>query len=126
MTLGTDGSVEHAGIGLTAVGPMPIKAVEAERFLPGWRDRGAPVRATRLLLDGPAGAVVILVVRLEGDQHSWFAMGDRITTALLLDQLRGTLGEMLTESLPDEELADARAARRRSRCPGRRRGSRPP
>jgi carbon-monoxide dehydrogenase medium subunit len=33
ITLGTGGEVERAGIGLTAAGPMPIKATEAERFL---------------------------------------------------------------------------------------------
>ncbi|HEX2442417.1 MAG TPA: xanthine dehydrogenase family protein subunit M [Vicinamibacterales bacterium] len=33
VTLGADGSVERAGIGLTAAGPTPIKATEAERFL---------------------------------------------------------------------------------------------
>lgn len=33
VTLGAGGDVERAGIGLTAAGPMPIKAVEAERFL---------------------------------------------------------------------------------------------
>ena len=33
VTLGAGGEVERAGIGLTAAGPMPIKAAEAERFL---------------------------------------------------------------------------------------------
>jgi len=33
VTLGPGGDIERAGIGLTAVGPMPIKAVDAERFL---------------------------------------------------------------------------------------------
>jgi carbon-monoxide dehydrogenase medium subunit len=33
VTLGAGGDVEHAGIGLTAAGPTPIKATEAERFL---------------------------------------------------------------------------------------------
>jgi aerobic carbon-monoxide dehydrogenase medium subunit len=33
ITLGAGGEVERAGIGLTAAGPMPIKATEAERFL---------------------------------------------------------------------------------------------
>ena len=33
VTLGAGGDVERAGIALTAAGPMPIKAVEAERFL---------------------------------------------------------------------------------------------
>jgi carbon-monoxide dehydrogenase medium subunit len=33
LTLGADGSVERVGIGLTAVGPTPIRAVEAEKFL---------------------------------------------------------------------------------------------
>jgi carbon-monoxide dehydrogenase medium subunit len=33
VTLAADGSVERAGIALTAVGPTPIKATEAERFL---------------------------------------------------------------------------------------------
>jgi carbon-monoxide dehydrogenase medium subunit len=33
LTLGAGGDVERAGIGLTAVGPTPIKATEAEQFL---------------------------------------------------------------------------------------------
>ena len=33
VTLGANGTVEHAGIGLTSAGPTPIKATEAERFL---------------------------------------------------------------------------------------------
>jgi carbon-monoxide dehydrogenase medium subunit len=33
VTLGAGGEIERAGIGLTAAGPKPIKATEAERFL---------------------------------------------------------------------------------------------
>ena len=33
VTLGAGGEVDRAGIGLTAVGPLPIKATEAEQFL---------------------------------------------------------------------------------------------
>ena len=33
VTLGAGGEVDRAGIGLTAVGPMPIKATDAEQFL---------------------------------------------------------------------------------------------
>ncbi|HEY7443153.1 MAG TPA: xanthine dehydrogenase family protein subunit M [Vicinamibacterales bacterium] len=33
VTLGADGSIERVGIALTAVGPTPIRAAEAERFL---------------------------------------------------------------------------------------------
>lgn len=33
VTLGPGGEIERAGIGLTAAGPTPIKATEAERFL---------------------------------------------------------------------------------------------
>jgi carbon-monoxide dehydrogenase medium subunit len=33
LTLATSGEVERIGIGLTAAGPTPIKAVDAERFL---------------------------------------------------------------------------------------------
>jgi carbon-monoxide dehydrogenase medium subunit len=33
VTLGADGSIERVGIALTAVGPTPIRATEAERFL---------------------------------------------------------------------------------------------
>jgi carbon-monoxide dehydrogenase medium subunit len=49
VTLGADGTVERAGIGLTAAGPMPIEAVEAERFLRGKKpDDGAIREAARL------------------------------------------------------------------------------
>jgi carbon-monoxide dehydrogenase medium subunit len=33
VTLAANGTVERAGVGLTSVGPMPIKATDAERFL---------------------------------------------------------------------------------------------
>jgi carbon-monoxide dehydrogenase medium subunit len=33
VTLGSGGDIERAGIGLTAAGPTPIKARDAERFL---------------------------------------------------------------------------------------------
>lgn len=35
LTLGANGAIERAGIGLTSAGPTPIKAVDAERFLMG-------------------------------------------------------------------------------------------
>ncbi len=35
VSLAADGSIARAGIGLTAAGPTPLKAVEAERFLQG-------------------------------------------------------------------------------------------
>ncbi|HEY3065723.1 MAG TPA: xanthine dehydrogenase family protein subunit M [Methylomirabilota bacterium] len=35
LTLGTDGACQRAGIGLTNVGPTPIKAVKAEMFMQG-------------------------------------------------------------------------------------------
>jgi carbon-monoxide dehydrogenase medium subunit len=35
VTLGARGQIEQVGIGLTAAGPTPVKAVEAERFLLG-------------------------------------------------------------------------------------------
>jgi carbon-monoxide dehydrogenase medium subunit len=49
VTLGADGTVQRAGIGLTAAGPTPIEAVEAERFLQGKKpDDGAIREAARL------------------------------------------------------------------------------
>jgi carbon-monoxide dehydrogenase medium subunit len=49
VTLGTNGTVERAGIGLTSAGPTPIKAVEAERFLQGKKpDRATIAEAARL------------------------------------------------------------------------------
>lgn len=35
VTLGANGAIENAGIGLTNAGPVPIKAVEAEKYLVG-------------------------------------------------------------------------------------------
>jgi len=35
LTLGANGAIEKAGIGLTNAGPVPIKAVEAEQYLVG-------------------------------------------------------------------------------------------
>jgi carbon-monoxide dehydrogenase medium subunit len=49
ITLGTGGEIERAGIGLTAAGPMPIKATEAERFLLKKKpDAAASAEAARL------------------------------------------------------------------------------
>jgi len=49
VTVGANGTCERAGIGLTNVGPMPIKAQKAEAFLRGKRlDAGAIAEAARL------------------------------------------------------------------------------
>jgi aerobic carbon-monoxide dehydrogenase medium subunit len=49
VTLATNGTCERAGIGLTNVGPMPIKATKAEAFLVGKRlDERTIKDATRL------------------------------------------------------------------------------
>ncbi len=49
LALGAGGACERAGIGLTNVGPTPIKAVEAEAALAGRRlDEGTVQRAARL------------------------------------------------------------------------------
>jgi carbon-monoxide dehydrogenase medium subunit len=49
VTLTADGRVEQAGIGLTAAGPRPVKAVDAERFLLGKTpDPPAIAEASRL------------------------------------------------------------------------------
>jgi carbon-monoxide dehydrogenase medium subunit len=49
LTLGANGAIERAGIGLTSAGPTPIKAVDAERFLIGTTpDRETIAEAARL------------------------------------------------------------------------------
>ena len=49
VTLAADGSVARAGLALTAAGPMPVKAVDAERFLRNRRpDRETIAEAARL------------------------------------------------------------------------------
>ena len=49
VTLGANGTVERAGIGLTSAGPTPIKATEAERFLQNKTpDRQTIAEAARL------------------------------------------------------------------------------
>jgi carbon-monoxide dehydrogenase medium subunit len=49
VTLGAKGEVERAGVGLTAAGPKPIKAVEAERYLQGKKpDEDTITEAARL------------------------------------------------------------------------------
>jgi carbon-monoxide dehydrogenase medium subunit len=49
VTLGAKGEVERAGIGLTAAGPKPIKAVEAEQYLKGKKpDEATITEAARL------------------------------------------------------------------------------
>jgi carbon-monoxide dehydrogenase medium subunit len=52
VTLGAKGEVERAGVGLTAAGPKPIKAVEAERYLKGKKpDEATITEAARLTAD---------------------------------------------------------------------------
>ncbi len=52
VTIDTNGTCTRAGIGLTNVGPTPIKATEAEAALIGTRlDEGAIKRAARLAAD---------------------------------------------------------------------------
>ena len=49
VTLGAGGEIERAGIGLTAAGPTPIKATEAEHFLVKKKpDRATLAEAARL------------------------------------------------------------------------------
>src|SRR5262245_36301941 len=45
VTLGADGSVERAGIGLTNAGPTPIRAREAELYLVGKRPEAETIAA---------------------------------------------------------------------------------
>jgi carbon-monoxide dehydrogenase medium subunit len=57
VTLGPDGTIARAGIGLTAVGPRPIKAADAERFLLNTRaDAAAIAEAARLAAAATAPA----------------------------------------------------------------------
>ena len=52
MTLSEKGVCERAGIGLTNVGPTPIKAKKAEAFLQGKRlDEGTIRQAAQLAAD---------------------------------------------------------------------------
>ncbi len=44
LTLSASGTCERAGIGLTNVGPVPIKADEAEQFLRGKRLDDATIK----------------------------------------------------------------------------------
>lgn len=55
VTLGADGACEGAGLGLTNVGPTPIKATKAEGFLAGKRlDEGTIREAARLAAEQAA------------------------------------------------------------------------
>ncbi len=49
VTLGKNGAVEQAGIGLTNAGPTPIKATEAERYLVGKKPDAAVIAETARL-----------------------------------------------------------------------------
>ena len=52
VTLGADGTIQRAGIGLTAAGPTPIEAVEAERFLAGKKPDAAAIQEAARLAAG--------------------------------------------------------------------------
>jgi len=54
VTLGAGGEIERAGIGLTAVGPTPIKAVEAERYLLKKKPDAATIAEAARLAAGAA------------------------------------------------------------------------
>ncbi len=49
VTLGANGTVEQAGIGLTNAGPTPVKATEAERYLVGKNPDAAVIAETARL-----------------------------------------------------------------------------
>jgi carbon-monoxide dehydrogenase medium subunit len=49
VTLGQNGTVEQAGIGLTNAGPVPVKATEAERHLVGKKPDAAVIADTARL-----------------------------------------------------------------------------
>ncbi|MFQ6024094.1 MAG: FAD binding domain-containing protein [Acidiferrobacterales bacterium] len=58
VTLGKNGKVERAGIGLTNAGPTPIKATEAENYLQGKKpDDTAIAEAARLAAQATAPTV---------------------------------------------------------------------
>jgi carbon-monoxide dehydrogenase medium subunit len=46
LTLGAGGEVTQVGIGLTAMGDVPVKATDAERFLKGKKTNGAAITET--------------------------------------------------------------------------------
>jgi carbon-monoxide dehydrogenase medium subunit len=52
VTLGADGAIQRAGIGLTAAGPTPIEAVDAERFLAGKKPDGGVIKEAARLAAG--------------------------------------------------------------------------
>lgn len=52
VTLGGDGTIQRAGIGLTAAGPTPIEAAEAERFLQGKKPDDAAINEAARLAAG--------------------------------------------------------------------------
>lgn len=54
VTLGAGGEIERAGIGLTAAGPTPIKAVEAERYLLKKKPDAATIAEAARLTAGAA------------------------------------------------------------------------
>jgi len=54
LTLSSSGAVERAGIGLTAAGPTPVKATEAEKYLAGKKIDDATVAEGARLAAGAA------------------------------------------------------------------------
>ena len=66
LTLAADGTVERAGIGLTAAGPVPVRAVEAEAFLVGRTPDAAAVAEAARLAGIEPPRVVFWVFTLTG------------------------------------------------------------
>ena len=58
VTLGAGGEIERAGIGLTAAGPTPIKATEAERFLMKKKPDAATIAEAARLAAGATAPTV--------------------------------------------------------------------
>jgi aerobic carbon-monoxide dehydrogenase medium subunit len=58
VTLGAGGEIERAGIGLTAAGPTPIKATEAERFLMKKKPDAATIAEAAKLAAGATAPTV--------------------------------------------------------------------
>lgn len=54
LTLGAGGEIASAGIGLTAAGPVPVKALEAERYLKGRKPDAPTIAEAARLAAGAA------------------------------------------------------------------------
>ena len=81
-----------------SVAPRPVFVlvdVEPARFVPQWAGKDLSVVAVPLDVEDPSGHRAALLFSVDGSQIWWLVVADDVTVRLMVEYLRGQLGESL-------------------------------